>query len=117
MNRPSRVDAAAVEAPVYLDHNATTPVERQVVEAMLPYLTTHFGNPSSAHAAGPPARRAVEHARDRVAALIGAGGAGRLVFTGSGSEADALAIRGVVLAAIAADPARWARARPQVITQ
>jgi cysteine desulfurase len=105
--------------PVYLDYNATTPVDPRVVEAMLPYLTTHFGNPSSSHAYGLPAREGLRAARTRVAALLGAGPdrPEQIVFTGSGSEADALAIRGSVLAALAGDPARWASARPQVITQ
>jgi cysteine desulfurase len=108
---------AFTDGPVYLDYNATTPVDPRVVEAMLPYLTTHFGNPSSSHAYRPPARAALDHARAQVAALIGAGDPEQIVFTGSGSEADALAIRGSVLAALAGDPARWGSARPQVITQ
>ena len=83
---------------VYLDYNATTPVDPRVVEAMLPYLTTHFGNPSSAHAYAAAPRRTLDAARTLVAELIGAEPA-ELVFTGSGSEADALAIRGAALAA------------------
>jgi cysteine desulfurase len=84
--------------PVYLDYNATTPVDPAVVEAMLPYLTEQFGNPSSTHTFGTTARTALAEARIRVAALIGAPAHSRIVFTGSGSEADALAIRGAVLA-------------------
>jgi cysteine desulfurase len=107
----------APDAPTYLDYNATTPVDPRVADAMQPYLTRGFGNPSSAHAFGPPARAALDHARAQVARLIGADPSG-IVFTGSGSEADALAIRGTVLAALDADPARWSAAgRPQVITQ
>ncbi|MFL6072730.1 MAG: cysteine desulfurase family protein [Mycobacteriales bacterium] len=83
-------------APLYLDHNATTPVDPRVVEAMLPYLGEHFGNPSSAHAYADAPRAALARARDQVAALLGA--SGRIVFTGSGSEADNLAVRGAVLA-------------------
>jgi cysteine desulfurase len=82
----------------YLDYNATTPVDPRVVEAMLPYLTTHFGNPSSAHAYAAAPGNALAAARTSVAELIGAR-AEEIVFTGSGSEADALAIRGAVLAA------------------
>jgi cysteine desulfurase len=110
---------ALTGGPIYLDYNATTPIDPRVAQAMRPALTEVFGNPSSAHAYGPPARAALDHARDQVAALIGAGaGAGRIVFTGSGSEADALAIRGCVLASLDTDPARWtAGRRPQVITQ
>jgi cysteine desulfurase len=96
-------------AVVYLDYNATTPVDPRVVEAMLPYLSTHFGNPSSAHAYATAPARALGAARDRVAALIGAQPE-QIVFTGSGSEANALAIRGAVLAADPTNP-------PHVITQ
>jgi cysteine desulfurase len=105
-------------SPVYLDHNATTPVDPGVVDAMLPFLREGFGNPSSGHAYGAPAREALSRARRQVAALTGADGTGRVVFTGSGSEADALAIRGAVLAVLAATPGRWdAGRRPQVVTQ
>ena len=58
-------------ASIYLDHNATTPLHPDVVEAMLPYLTTHFGNPSSGHEVGLRARAAVEAAREQVASLLG----------------------------------------------
>lgn len=83
--------------PIYLDYNATTPVAPKVVEAMLPYLRRHFGNPSSAHASGTPAREAVEDARGAVADLIGAG-ADSIVFTASGTESNNLAIEGVARA-------------------
>jgi cysteine desulfurase len=82
------------EAPVYLDYNATTPIDPRVVDAMLPYLSHAFGNSSSSHAYGPPTRAALGHARSQVAALIGAG-PGSIAFAGSGSEADALASREV----------------------
>jgi cysteine desulfurase len=87
-----------VDGPIYLDYNATTPVDPRVVDAMLPYLDVHFGNPSSAHHYGAAPREAVAAARDRLARLVGADGE-EIVFTGSGSEADTLAIRGAVLAA------------------
>lgn len=83
--------------PIYLDYNATTPVDPRVIEAMLPYLTTHFGNPSSGHHYAEQPRRALATARQQVARLIGAA-PDEIVFTGSGSEADALAIHGAVLA-------------------
>lgn len=85
------------EGPIYLDYNATTPVDPAVTEAMQPYLSTMFGNPSSDHYYGHGPHAALEQARDQAAALIGATG-GRIVFTGSGSEADNLAVRGAVLA-------------------
>jgi cysteine desulfurase len=72
---------------VYLDHNATTPLDPRVRDAMLPYLAGPAGNPSSIHAAGREARKAVERARAQVAALIGAR-AGEIVFTASGTEAN-----------------------------
>jgi cysteine desulfurase len=83
--------------PVYLDYNATTPVDPRVVAALLPALTEHFGNPSSTHEFAEAPRRLLARARDQVAALIGAA-PDQVMFTGSGSEADALAIRGAVLA-------------------
>ena len=98
--------------PVYLDYNATTPVDARVAEAARPYWEQWFGNPSSGHAYGERPRHAVARAREQVAALIGAA-AGEIVFTGSGSEADQLAIRGAVLAALRAAPG----GTPRVITQ
>jgi cysteine desulfurase len=79
--------------PIYLDYNATTPVDPYVLRMMLPYLREDFGNPSSAHALGQRARDAVEAARAEVAALIGAT-ADEIVFTSGGTEATNLAIRG-----------------------
>jgi cysteine desulfurase len=80
---------------VYLDHAASTPVDPAVRDAMLPFLGEVFGNPSSVHAAGRAARSAVDDARDRFAAVLGCAHR-ELVFTGSGSEADNLALRGAV---------------------
>src|SRR5262249_51550797 len=80
--------------PIYLDHNATTPLLAEVVDAMLPYLRVHFGNPSSAHVFGARARRAVARAREQVAALLGCD-ADEVVFTSGATEANNLAIRGV----------------------
>jgi cysteine desulfurase len=93
--------------PIYLDYNATTPVDPAVLDAALPYLATHFGNPSSSHHYGDAPRAAIARARGQVAELLGAGPA-EIVFTGGGSEADTLAIRGTALAAPAG--------RRQVIT-
>jgi cysteine desulfurase len=85
------------DGPIYLDYNATTPVDPVVVEAMSPYLSLHFGNPSSTHRYGQTALRAVDTARQQVAALLGCQ-PGEITFTGGGSESDNLAIRGVTLA-------------------
>jgi cysteine desulfurase len=83
--------------PVYLDCNATTPVDSRVLEAMLPWLEAGFGNPSSDHVYGLRAKAAVQSARERVAALIGAG-PGEIVFTACATEANNLAILGVASA-------------------
>lgn len=83
--------------PIYLDYNATTPVDPQVVEAMFPYLSLHFGNPSSTHRYGVETKRAVGTAREQVASLLGCSPS-EITFTGGGSESDNLAIRGVALA-------------------
>jgi cysteine desulfurase len=82
-------------APIYLDYNATTPVDPAVLQAMLPYLQGEFGNPSSAHDLGHRAHDAVETARAEVAALIGAA-PDEIVFTSGGTEASNIAIRGAV---------------------
>jgi len=79
--------------PIYLDHNATTPVLPEVVDAMLPYLREHFGNPSSGHVYGARARSAVARARAQVAELLGCH-AEEVLFTASGTEANNLAIVG-----------------------
>lgn len=79
---------------IYLDNNATTRVAPEVFEAMRPYLTEEFGNPSSAHSLGREARRAVETARQQVADLLGASDASEIVFTSCGSESDNWAIGG-----------------------
>ncbi|MEV0316492.1 cysteine desulfurase family protein [Nonomuraea fuscirosea] len=104
-----RNDATGLsDGPVYLDYNATTPVDPRVAEAMTPYLTTWFGNPSSAHRYAERPRQALAAARVQVAGLIGARPS-ELVFTASGSEANLLALRGAVLAA--------GRPGPHVVTQ
>ncbi|HEX7331789.1 MAG TPA: cysteine desulfurase NifS [Pyrinomonadaceae bacterium] len=81
---------------IYLDNNATTRVAPEVLDAMQPYLSEFFGNPSSAHALGREMKRAVEQSREQVANLIGAAGASEIVFTSCGSESDNWAIRGVL---------------------
>ncbi|NQX11305.1 cysteine desulfurase [Microbacteriaceae bacterium VKM Ac-2855] len=82
---------------IYLDHAATSPVRREVLEAMWPYLTGEFGNPSSAHALGDSAERALTRARRDVAGLFGAR-ASEVTFTGGGTEAINTAIKGIALA-------------------
>ena len=83
---------------IYLDHGATTPVHPQVIEAMLPYWTEHYGNPSSGHAYGRAASFGLEEARRAIADLLHAQPA-EIVFTGCGSESDNLALRGAMWAA------------------
>ncbi|MDA0269451.1 MAG: cysteine desulfurase family protein [Chloroflexi bacterium] len=88
--------AAHIER-VYLDHAATTPPDPAVVEAMLPYLTTVWHNPSSIYVEAQAARAAIDRARATVARLLGAN-EGEIIFTSGGSESDNLALRGVVAA-------------------
>jgi cysteine desulfurase len=86
---------------IYLDNNATTPIDPRVREAMLPFLGEKFGNPSSPHTAGRAAREAIAKARGQVAALLGAS-EDSVIFTGGGTESIATAIRG----ALAAQPGK-----------
>jgi cysteine desulfurase len=83
--------------PIYLDYNATTPIDPAVVDAMLPYLREHFGNPSSTHALGRKAREAVDEARGQMAGLLGAE-PDEVVFTSGGSEASNHALKGALFA-------------------
>ncbi|MGO2111833.1 MAG: aminotransferase class V-fold PLP-dependent enzyme, partial [Pseudoclavibacter sp.] len=83
----------------YLDNAATTAVHPEVLEAMLPYLTSVFGNPSSHHTVGEAAARALAEARERVAAVLGMR-AGDVVFTSGGTEANNLAVKGIAIAAL-----------------
>ena len=89
---PSRNDRRAMK-PIYLDHNATTPVDPEVFESMLPFLREDFGNPSSTYALGRRARDAIEQARTDVAVLLGAM-PDEIVFTSGGTESSNIAIRG-----------------------
>jgi len=79
---------------IYLDYNATTPIDKEVADAMLPYLYGNFGNPSSAHALGVTAKKAVDLARNQVAALLNAS-AEEIVFTSCGSESNNTVLKGV----------------------
>lgn len=98
---------------IYLDYNATTPLDPRCREGMEPYLERVFGNPSSTHAPGREARAALDRAREQVAGALGASSPGEVVFTASGSESCSLAVMGAVRA--------WRRRqggdrRPHVIT-
>ncbi len=83
----------SADDPIYLDYNATTPLLPEVIDAMLPYLREHFGNPSSRHLYGRRTHDAIERARSDVAALINSH-ADEIIFTSGGTEANNLAIRG-----------------------
>ncbi|MEJ2208987.1 MAG: cysteine desulfurase family protein [Anaerolineae bacterium] len=96
--------------PIYLDYNATTPIAGEVAEAMAPYLYEHFGNPSSSHAYGRVARRAVETARGQVAALLGCRPE-EVVFTSGGTESNNQALKGLAMR-----PAAARGGRDQIIT-
>ncbi|WP_295013218.1 cysteine desulfurase family protein [uncultured Microbacterium sp.] len=93
---------------LYLDHAATSPIRPEALEAMAPSLTRDFGNPSSHHTVGEAAAYALDDARARVARVLGFR-AGDVVFTAGGTEADNLAVKGIVLAALA-------RGRSHVVT-
>ncbi|MFA0767368.1 MAG: hypothetical protein OXFUSZZB_000696 [Candidatus Fervidibacter sp.] len=82
---------------VYLDYNATTPVDPEVREAMLPFLGEEFGNPSSVHPLGRRARRAVEQARQQVAELLNASDPSEIIFTSGATEANNMALLGATL--------------------
>ena len=86
-----------MKQPIYLDYNATTPLDPEVVAAMRPYLEQHFGNPSSSHAYGQTAKEGHEQARRQVAALLGCA-PDEVIFTSGGSESDNQAIKGVAFA-------------------
>src|SRR6266852_3582311 len=95
--------------PIYLDYNATTPVDPLVIEAMRPSLQNHFGNPSSTHVYGKMAHAAVDQARGDVADLLGTKREA-IVFTSGGTEASNHAIKGVVFAKLRGWSGRWAKA-------
>jgi cysteine desulfurase len=97
----STLDPLANETRIYLDHAATTPVDQAVIEAMLPYWTDGWGNPSSLYGAGRAARTALDGARATVARVLGCA-PNEIVFTSGGSEGDNLALKGVVEAALLA---------------
>jgi cysteine desulfurase len=99
---------------IYLDYNATTPIDPAVLDAMLPYLREHFGNPSSTHEYGKNTHDAIEGARAQVAAFIGAT-PDEIVFTGGGTEASNHAIKGAVFARMSGFFARWFTS-PHIIT-
>ena len=86
-----------VEGTVYLDHAGTTPLDAKVLEAMIPYFSQHFGNPSSLHTVGQEARYALDEARERVARVLNCRPR-EVVFTGGGTESDNAAIHGVATA-------------------
>lgn len=101
--------------PIYLDYNATTPLDPAVVEAMLPYLREQWGNPSSTHSLGKTAHHAVEQARQQVAQLLGAQ-PDEIVFTSGGTEASNHALKGAVFAKLRGFFGRWARGTHLIIS-
>src|SRR5512141_3166423 len=91
---------------IYLDYAATTPVDKRVLETMLPYFSDSFGNPSSVHRYGQQAEAAVDSARETVAAVLNCRPA-EIIFTSCGSESDNLALRGTALATRERNGAKW----------
>ncbi len=80
--------------PIYLDYNATTPIDPKVAQAMLPYIHQHYGNPSSSHTIGVAAKKGVDHAREQLAEMLGSQ-VEEVVFTSGGTESNNYAIKGV----------------------
>lgn len=101
--------------PIYLDYNATTPLDPAVITGMLPYIEQHFGNPSSSHVYGKTTHDAVEHARQQLADLLGAQ-RDEIVFTGGGTEASNYALKGAVFAKLQGFFGRWAKAAHLIIS-
>ena len=101
--------------PIYLDYNATTPVDPQVRDAMLPFLDTHYGNPSSTHSYGQKVSRAIDQARKQTASLIQAS-TPEIIFTSGGSESNNHALQGILLPALSAWHAGETDEPPHVIT-
>jgi cysteine desulfurase len=101
--------------PIYLDYNATTPLDPAVIEAMLPYLRDSFGNPSSTHTFGKTAHAGVTAARQQVANLISAG-PDEILFTGGGTEASNHALKGAALVKLRGFFGRWVRGAHIVIS-
>ncbi len=110
VNKPYSEDSTAMKR-IYLDHNATTPVDAAVLDAMMPFFAGEFGNASSIHTFGQRARAAVETAREQVAALINAR-AQEIIFTSGGTESDNHAIFGIVAASLGAP----STSQPHIIT-
>jgi len=92
----SMVDNIKMNTPIYLDYNATTPIDKRVADTMVPYLYGSFGNPSSSHQFGVQAKMVVETARRQIALVLGAVSA-EIIFTSGGTESNNLAIRGYCL--------------------
>src|SRR5512135_1484235 len=99
---PSAAERTDMAAPIYLDNNATTACDPEVVQAMLPYFTEQFGNPSSMHSFGNKVGFALKGARSRVQKLLGAEHDSEVIFTSCGTESDSTAI----LSALKAHPER-----------
>lgn len=95
-SRPEKDPGVGTNRSVYVDNNATTRVAPEVRDAMLPFFTEHWGNPSSMHTFGGGVKKHIDAAREKVAALIGAEDPSEIIFTSCGSESDNMAIRGAV---------------------
>ena len=93
---PTYTSPSPTEGPIYLDYNATTPIDPQVASAMLPYLCKHWGNPSSSHVYGQAAKKGVDHARQQVAKALNASKPETILFTSGGTESANHAIKGAV---------------------
>lgn len=96
-NSTNRTNKRMANKPIYLDYNATTPLHEEVVKTMMPFLTEHFGNPSSSHIYGKTTKKAIEKAREQVANMLFCSSE-EIVFTSGGSESNNYAIKGIAYA-------------------
>lgn len=113
--KKNRPESEGIMERIYLDYAATAPVKKEVLDAMLPYLTEKFGNPSSLHSFGQEARQAVDEARKKIAGFLNCD-ISEIIFTSGGTESDNMAIRGIILGLGARLKSSSNQIKPHIIT-